>query len=262
MLGNVARAQSAMPLSQTRLTGAGKPTGATVTQTLYDVRGMVIQTTSPDGRITDTVYDARGRVQYQDDPHFPGKATDGTETFYDNNNQLLVDQGNDSLAGASFFPLDEYIWLGGRPVVMFRGRLNNDYWYFPRVSDATGDCKRNGEAAACGRVSATMQAFLRAFASRDWDALAAEPAPDLVVNDLGRDRRVVEQLLGAVEPLVVDQVFAPEMPAEIGPVPTGLHHREHQVPTVGGAYRADRRVRRRLGRIAHHPPGKSLAAGQ
>jgi class 3 adenylate cyclase len=40
-----------------------------------------------------------------------------------------------------------------------------------------------GEAAAHGRVSATMHAFRRAFASRDWDALAAQFAADLVVND-------------------------------------------------------------------------------
>jgi hypothetical protein len=40
-----------------------------------------------------------------------------------------------------------------------------------------------GEAAAHPRVSATMQAFLRAFAERDWDALAALFLPDLVVDD-------------------------------------------------------------------------------
>jgi hypothetical protein len=40
-----------------------------------------------------------------------------------------------------------------------------------------------GEAAACARVSATMQAFTRAFAARDWDALAALFAPDLVASD-------------------------------------------------------------------------------
>jgi hypothetical protein len=40
-----------------------------------------------------------------------------------------------------------------------------------------------GEAADHPRVAATMRAFLRAFESRDWDALAAQFTPDLVVDD-------------------------------------------------------------------------------
>ncbi len=40
-----------------------------------------------------------------------------------------------------------------------------------------------GEARAHPRVSATMRTFRAAFASRDWDALAAQFTPDLVVND-------------------------------------------------------------------------------
>ena len=40
-----------------------------------------------------------------------------------------------------------------------------------------------GEAAPHQRVSAGMQEFKRAFTERDWDALAARCAPDLVVHD-------------------------------------------------------------------------------
>jgi hypothetical protein len=40
-----------------------------------------------------------------------------------------------------------------------------------------------GEAAPHARVSATMRAFRTAFADRDWDALEALLAPDLVVDD-------------------------------------------------------------------------------
>ena len=40
-----------------------------------------------------------------------------------------------------------------------------------------------GEAASFGRVAAAMQGFRSAFASRDWDALAAQLAPELVVDD-------------------------------------------------------------------------------
>ncbi len=42
---------------------------------------------------------------------------------------------------------------------------------------------RAGEAAPYARVSAGMQEFKRAFTERDWDALAARCAPDLVVHD-------------------------------------------------------------------------------
>ncbi|MGH7899798.1 MAG: nuclear transport factor 2 family protein [Candidatus Binatia bacterium] len=40
-----------------------------------------------------------------------------------------------------------------------------------------------GEAAGHARVSPTMRSFLSAFAARDWNALAALFAPDVVVND-------------------------------------------------------------------------------
>jgi len=40
-----------------------------------------------------------------------------------------------------------------------------------------------GEAAPHARVSAGMQEFKRAFTARDWDALAARCAPDIVVHD-------------------------------------------------------------------------------
>jgi hypothetical protein len=44
-------------------------------------------------------------------------------------------------------PIDEYVWLGGRPVVLVRGQLSTTY---VRQSDATASCPRNGDAAACG----------------------------------------------------------------------------------------------------------------
>ena len=40
-----------------------------------------------------------------------------------------------------------------------------------------------GEAAAYGSVATARQAFVQAVAARDWDALAAQFAPDLVVTD-------------------------------------------------------------------------------
>jgi hypothetical protein len=40
-----------------------------------------------------------------------------------------------------------------------------------------------GEAAAHPRVLAATQAFRTAFAKRDWEAVAAQYAPDVVVHD-------------------------------------------------------------------------------
>ena len=70
------------------------------------------------------------------------------EYFYDLGHQLLVDQGNSSLATpVSNYPLDEYIWLGGRPVAMIRSNLSTSWTH---QADSVGSCPRNGDVAACG----------------------------------------------------------------------------------------------------------------
>ncbi len=54
----------------------------------------------------------------------------------------------------------------------------------PRSPTAELDARyATGEAAAFPHIAGTMHAFLDAFALRDWDALAARMAPDLVVED-------------------------------------------------------------------------------
>jgi len=70
------------------------------------------------------------------------------EYFYDLGHQLLIDQGNSSLTTpVSNYPLDEYVWLGGRPVAMIRSNLTTSWTH---QADSSGSCPRNGDAAACG----------------------------------------------------------------------------------------------------------------
>ena len=58
---------------------------------------------------------------------------------------------------------------------------------------------------------------------------------DRVGDVAARLRRVGHQLLGGVEALVVDQVVAIDVPADVGPVATGLQHGQVHEPAVGGA---------------------------
>ena len=98
---------------------------------------------SVNGAVYNYFYDAfnRRRVKV-----YPLGNTD--EYFYDRGHQLLVDRGDDSASvPPTFYPDDNYVWLGGRPVVVIRGKMNVNYG---RLADSVGDCTRNGDAAACG----------------------------------------------------------------------------------------------------------------
>ncbi|WP_187323548.1 RHS repeat-associated core domain-containing protein [Stigmatella aurantiaca] len=88
-------------------------------------------------------YDALGRRRLK---VYPSGAMD--EFFYDSSHQLLTDQGNNAIIpSAGFYVEDDYIWLGGRPVSLIRGRFSTGW---VREPDASSDCARNGESAACG----------------------------------------------------------------------------------------------------------------
>lgn len=76
------------------------------------------------------------------------------EYFYlGDQNQLLQDRGNWDVASkfgtvtGSGAPLDEYIWLGGRPIAFIRSKFDSTW---TRQPDLTGTCQRDGEAMACG----------------------------------------------------------------------------------------------------------------
>ncbi|MBL8913649.1 MAG: RHS repeat-associated core domain-containing protein [Archangium sp.] len=75
---------------------------------------------------------------------------DADKFYYDTGHQLLVDLGLQAYTGTlsdSKYPVDEYVWLDGRPVAVVRAKFDKE---MTRQADATGSCMRMGVAAACG----------------------------------------------------------------------------------------------------------------
>jgi RHS repeat-associated protein len=87
-------------------------------------------------------YDADNRRRRKD---YPLGVSD--EYFYDRRHSMLEDRGNVSSSTGAPFPIDEYIWLGDRPVAMFKSQFNSSW---VRQADSVGVCTRNGVPAACG----------------------------------------------------------------------------------------------------------------
>ncbi len=62
--------------------------------------------------------------------------------FKEGGTELLTDIGNDSVARSLSHPIDDYVWLDGKPVVIVRGRLNTAR---ERLADSEEEnCGRNG----------------------------------------------------------------------------------------------------------------------
>lgn len=68
------------------------------------------------------------------------------EFFYDLGHQLLSDRGRNPTSNE--LTEDDYVWLGGRPVMMVKSKFNAST--FARSVDNSGACTRNGEAGLCG----------------------------------------------------------------------------------------------------------------
>lgn len=117
--------------------------------------GAVYRTVTIDGRATTTYwYDADGRRRLK-------QYLDGTtdEFFYEGTN-LIEDRGTGSPIVADGgtnpspgYTLDEYVWVGGRPVAMLKTSFDLD-WNRP-VVDSNGDCRRAWQAWASPAASAT-----------------------------------------------------------------------------------------------------------
>jgi RHS repeat-associated protein len=105
-------------------------------------REDVFRTVSVNGAVYGYFYDALGRRRAKVNPFGVRD-----EYFHSPGNALLVDQGWSDVLNPSFRTVDDYVWLAGRPVVLLRGRLGADG---SRQPDTSPDCRRNGEAAACG----------------------------------------------------------------------------------------------------------------
>ncbi|WP_395847605.1 RHS repeat-associated core domain-containing protein [Cystobacter fuscus] len=103
----------------------------------------VFRAVEVDGAFYNYYYDALGRRRQKS---YPGGTSD--EFFYMGANQMLVDRGSsDVVTPVAHYMQDDYVWLGGRPVVLVRGKLSNTW---TRLADTSADCTRNGEASACG----------------------------------------------------------------------------------------------------------------
>jgi len=115
---------------------ASGPSGSGATDTVF--RSVTVQ-----GASYNYFYDGLNRRRLKS---YPTGISD--EYFYDLGHQLLIDQGNSSLTTpVSNYPLDEYIWLGGRPVAMIHSNLGTSWTH---QADSVGSCPRNGNAAVCG----------------------------------------------------------------------------------------------------------------
>ncbi|MDP2276020.1 MAG: RHS repeat-associated core domain-containing protein [Archangium sp.] len=69
------------------------------------------------------------------------------EYFYDTGHQMLSDRGNNT--STNEYPEDDYVWLGGRPVMMIRGKFSAAS--MTRLPDGPSNwCPRDGEQGHCG----------------------------------------------------------------------------------------------------------------
>jgi RHS repeat-associated protein len=106
--------------------------------------GAVYRTVSSPGSLPyEYFYDANGRRRLK---RYPTGVED--EFFYDGD-KLLEDRGVDAVETGTpgSFPIDEYVWLDGRPVAFIKSRFDASW---QRQADLQGECTRNGEAAPCG----------------------------------------------------------------------------------------------------------------
>lgn len=110
----------------------------------YSGEGQIFRTLSLAGTAYTYDYDVymrRVRKQY------PNANTD--EFYYDLGHQLLADRGTNTMSGNWPWPVDDYVWLGGRPVVLVHGLIGNN-WVRQNDNGSANECKRNDEPQACG----------------------------------------------------------------------------------------------------------------
>ncbi|WP_375759057.1 RHS repeat-associated core domain-containing protein [Corallococcus exercitus] len=102
----------------------------------------VFKTVSVNGLTYNYFYDSQGQRRLKD---YPTGIKD--EYFYNQSQGLIVDQGNASSLASTSHPVDEYVWLDGKPIAVLRGKLDASWQH---LSDGTTDCARDGQGAACG----------------------------------------------------------------------------------------------------------------
>ncbi|WP_426755521.1 RHS repeat-associated core domain-containing protein [Myxococcus sp. Y35] len=124
--------------------GLGEWTFGTALDVPNPALGAVYRSVSDGARTWEYFYDAMGRRRLK--LHASGVAE---EYFYDGT-ILLEDWSVTSLVSSSADSIrDEYLWLGGRPVALFKTRVIHGGG---RVADFSGECGRHGDDIApnCG----------------------------------------------------------------------------------------------------------------
>ncbi|MBI3182441.1 MAG: RHS repeat-associated core domain-containing protein, partial [Myxococcales bacterium] len=109
-------------------------------------------------------YDAFGRRRKKVDP-----VNADVEFFYDLGKQPLEDRG--ALVGGTYRPIDEYVWLDGRPVAFIRGKFDQNW---NRLDDLSGDCARPGETSVnCSIYTLISDHIGKPVLAIDYNALIA-----------------------------------------------------------------------------------------
>ncbi|NTX35868.1 RHS repeat-associated core domain-containing protein [Myxococcus sp. CA033] len=102
----------------------------------------VFKSATVNGLTYNYFYDALGKRRLKS---YPTGISD--EYFHNLDQGMLVDQGNLYTFASTIHPVDEYVWLDGRPIALVRGKLDTSWAH---LSDNASDCSRLGEAASCG----------------------------------------------------------------------------------------------------------------
>jgi RHS repeat-associated protein len=148
----------------------------------------VYKSVSVSGAVYSYYYDAANRRRLK---QYPTGVSD--EYFYSQSSQLLVDRGNSAVSSPAYLTTDEYVWLGNRPVLVLRGRL--DTAADVRSADSTAACSRNGETQACGAYFIITDALPKPIALLDANGKHARKLKWDIFGSLNRT-----QLRGAVTP--------------------------------------------------------------
>ncbi len=98
-------------------------------------------TKGPSNGIFNYYYDSKGRRRLK---VYPLNLL-SDEYFYSVSNQLLEDRSMVSAFYLSGYSVDQYIWLGTRPVAMVKSRFDGSW-----LPSQESLCPRRGENAACG----------------------------------------------------------------------------------------------------------------
>jgi RHS repeat-associated protein len=101
----------------------------------------VFRSVSVNGATFTYYYDAFNRRRAKAYP------TDVTDEFFYSTSGLIEDRGLFTTSTAAPYPIDEYIWLDGRPIAAYRSNFSSSW---VRTYDFQGSCQRNGVAADCG----------------------------------------------------------------------------------------------------------------